>query len=84
MVYGLGSRSYNKSRENRENKKAVAEATAAYEKSEKVGFVVPWICNCRSFRFPHAVADHRKLKSDHDWLEWEKRNDSVMWDDRLR
>lgn len=68
-VYGVGTRSYNRSAEKRELDRQRAEATARYERGEmKLGdCVVGPICNCRSFNLPHDINRHRELRSDMDW-----------------
>ncbi len=69
MVYGIGTRSYNRSTERRENKHAQAEATAAYLNSprEVVTLGPEWmVCRCRSFDNPHGIQKHNELRES-DW-----------------
>jgi hypothetical protein len=78
VVYGLGSRSYNRSAENRENKRQVAAATAAYLAIPHEAVEIRWsMCTCRSFRLPHDPVEHSKgpmrLRSDMDWRTWQQR-----------
>lgn len=75
MTYGLGTRSFNRSTENRQMKKERAEFTARYLAGEIVLRMVdlPVLCNCRSFRYSHELAAHRLLKSDRDWRTFEQR-----------
>jgi hypothetical protein len=68
--YGVGTRSYNRSAEKRELERQRKAATANYQYTE---VVVPLICTCLSFRFPHPPSRHGSLKSDHDWTAWERR-----------
>lgn len=75
MVYGLGTRSFGLSTENRRMKRERAEFTKKYEAGE-VKFETIEIspsCTCRSFRYPHAIEAHKKLRSEHDWRPFEKR-----------
>jgi hypothetical protein len=77
MAYGIGTRSFNRSTENRQMKKERAEFTAKYEAGEaSIPKVDPrdfMVCACRSFRYPHTLEAHGKLRSEHDWREFEAR-----------
>lgn len=78
MVYGLGTRSYNRSAEHRENKKQVAAATAAWLAKPHDQVEIRWsMCTCRSFRLPHDPKDHSegqlRLRRDTDWRTWQQR-----------
>jgi len=73
MVYGLGTRSYNRSREARLNKEAVVEATKKYLETQQPEIMLPFPCTCRSFRDPHDPARHSELRSDYDWRTWKER-----------
>ena len=68
-MYGLGSRSYNRSSEARENRKAQKEATERYRRGEMSlgNLTVGPICSCRSFELPHEISRHRELRSENDW-----------------
>lgn len=74
MVYGIGTRSYNRSTEHRDNKKAQAETTSKYLAGElKIDGTLPLVCTCRSFHYPHDPKAHRQLRSDFDWRTPEER-----------
>ncbi len=74
MTYGLGTRSYNRSTEARQNKLAQKEATAKYLEQPRREIEVGPICTCRSFNLPHELNRHAELASDRDWrLESERR-----------
>lgn len=85
MTYGLGTRSFNRSTENRQMKKERAEFTAKYEAGEitfkPVDLKEFMVCTCRSFQYPHTRDAHAKLKSDHDWRPFEvrERGDISGW-----
>jgi hypothetical protein len=69
MVYGIGTRSFNRSTEHREMKRAQAEATAAYlaRPREIVQLGPEWLtCRCRSFDNPHEIRRHKELR-ENDW-----------------
>jgi hypothetical protein len=72
-VYGLGTRSYNRSTEARENKRAQAEATAKFLAQPRAEIVVPLVCTCRSYRFAHPSSRHGTLKHPADWTPWQER-----------
>lgn len=67
MVYGIGTRSYNRSTEHREMKRQQAEATAKFLAKPRAEVIAPLVCHCRSFEFPHGLEKHRELRSDWDW-----------------
>jgi hypothetical protein len=67
MTYGFGTRSYNRSAEARENKRARAEATAKYLDGPKKESIAPLLCRCRSWEFPHELEQHRQLSCEYDW-----------------
>lgn len=73
MVYGTGTRSYNRSTEKREMDRQRAEATAKYVPKPDSVIVGP-ICNCLSFEFAHELSAHRNLKSEMDWRPWRERS----------
>lgn len=70
-MYGLGTRSYNRSTEARENKRAQKEATERYLQASAKGeikpIMAPLLCRCRSWEFPHEIEQHRQLRSEFDW-----------------
>ena len=71
-MYGTGTRSYNRSTEKRNMDRLRREATEQWKpKTESV--IVGPVCNCRSFRFPHYLEAHRKLRADFDWRLPEER-----------
>lgn len=77
MVYGWNTKSWLNSTENRQTKRERADFTAKYEagevtlkKTDPKDFMT---CTCRSFRYPHTLNAHAKLKSDHDWRPFEVR-----------
>jgi hypothetical protein len=77
MAYGYGTQSHIKSTEFKQLKKAREEFTAKYEAGEvkfkpldMTGFMS---CACRSFRYPHPLEAHKKLKNDRDWRPFEQR-----------
>ncbi len=72
-MYGLGTRSYNRSTEARQNKKAQKEATVKYLKQPRREVVVGPICKCLSFNLPHGLERHKELRSEHDWSRQESR-----------
>lgn len=78
-MYGLGTRSYNRSTEARLNKIARKEATEAYLKQPKREYIVGPICGCRSFDRPHELDRHRELKSEFDWRLESERSSSEWW-----
>lgn len=70
LMYGTGTRSYNRSTEAREMKRQITEATKAYEEKRARGEIATinlLLCHCRSFRFGHEPSAHMSLKSDFDW-----------------
>jgi hypothetical protein len=67
MVYGLGTRSYNRSTEARRNRESQKKATAEYQAQERVEIPVTPRCDCMCFRLPHELTAHKKLKSERDW-----------------
>ena len=69
--YGLGTKSYNASAENREMKRQRAEKTAAYQFRPDSTEIL--LCHCRSFQYSHSPGDHAQLRSDRDWRTWEQR-----------
>jgi hypothetical protein len=77
MTYGIGTRSFNRSPENRQMKRERAEFTAKYEAGEvklkPVDIRDFMSCTCRSFRYPHPLDAHKKLRSDMDWRPFEQR-----------
>lgn len=77
MVYGYGTRSFNRSTENRRMKRDRAEFTKKFQAGEvtlpKVDPKLFMVCTCLSFRHPHTIDAHEKLKSDHDWRPFERR-----------
>lgn len=76
-MYGTGTRSYNRSTENRQNKLARKEATERFLEARARGEVKPVtvsiLCCCRSWVFPHEIAQHKQLSSDYDWPTPEER-----------
>ena len=73
MTYGLGTRSYNRSSEARQNKLAQRDATERYLREPKPEVILGPRCNCRSFRAAHDISAHGSLQSDFDWTPWEER-----------
>ena len=49
---------------------AEAEQTAETKISETL---LPLVCTCRSFQFPHGLESHAELQSEHDWRTWQQR-----------
>lgn len=84
MVYGLGTRSYNRSAEARENKRQQAEATARFEQSQRVEIVMGLVCTCRSFNLPHSPERHRELAGDWDWSLESERSGVQRYRERVR
>lgn len=89
-MYGLGTRSYNRSTEARQMKRECAEARKKVESGEiqiPAATVGP-MCTCISFRFAHLPEDHKKLKSDMDWRTYEQRmtdgNRVTYWQPTIR
>lgn len=85
-MYGLGTRSYNRSTEARQNKLAQKEATAKYQRGE-MGIrevEVGPICVCRSFNLPHEVSRHTELASDLDWRTESARRGISRWKEPIR
>lgn len=66
-MYGLGTRSCNRSTEARQNKRATKEATECYLAGPRTEIIVGPICNCISFNLPHELSRHAELKSESDW-----------------
>jgi hypothetical protein len=77
-MYGLGTRSYNRSTEARANKLARKEATEKYLASPRKEVIVGPMCNCQSFDLPHELIRHRELSSEHDW-SLEKHRYKPVW-----
>ena len=67
--YGVGTRSYNRSAEKREMDRQRAAATKCYQPQP----VEILLCHCRSFRYSHDPADHRRLRGDWDWRTYRER-----------
>ena len=65
MVYGTGTRSYNRSKERRQMKQECKQATDEFiPKTDSVELLVA--CNCLYKPFPHL--GHSELhNNDHDW-----------------
>jgi hypothetical protein len=88
--YGVGTHSYNNSPEKRELDRQRAETTAKYESAEHNEVEVPLSCECRSFRYPHTLEAHDRLKplrgsaaswfGERDWRTWEERA-SDTWEE---
>jgi len=84
-MYGLGTRSYNRSGEARQNKQAQKETTEKYLRGElKFGEVAILVCTCRSFRFPHDPSAHNQLLADYDWSLPEERRSREIFKERIR
>jgi hypothetical protein len=87
MVYGTGTRSYNRSTEARTLKKQRAEATRREEERIRAGkfetIIVGPICTCLAFNYAHeAIAHERCLTSKeggvlNTWLK--AGNESFYW-----
>lgn len=71
--YGVGTRSYNRSSEAREVKRQAKEATEKYLAQPHVPIILPVMCDCRSYRFPHPISRHKTLKHPGDWTPWQER-----------
>lgn len=84
MVYGIGTRSFNRSTEHREMKRQQAEATKRYYESARVEVVIGPVCTCRSFAMPHFPEAHKKLRGDWDWRTPEERSGSEYHQERVR
>jgi len=67
--YGLGTKSYNASAENREMKRQRAETTKQYQPRP---ISIP-VCHCRSFRYSHDPSEHNRLRGDWDWRTYQER-----------
>lgn len=86
LTYGLGTRSYNRSAEAREERKrreanlrrmAIEGFVPAVKQPE---YLAPLMCDCRSFRYRHEIAAHKKLSSEYDWRTFEQReSDELRW-----
>ena len=72
--YGLGTRSYNRSAEKRAMDKERARVTKEFEASHRQEIVVGPMCGCRSFRFPHDLKAHDRLRGERDWKTWQEVN----------
>ena len=79
MVYGYNTKSYLRSTEHRESKRQQKIATEQYLAAPRVEVIVGPICTCRSFRYPHELSVHRKLKGDWDWRTWQEREAGPEW-----
>jgi hypothetical protein len=85
MTYGLGTRSYNRSAEARQNKQAVREATRKYLDGKLVFRALEILtCACRSFELPHNPERHKELLSDHDWRSPKDRQGQKIFKERIR
>ena len=83
MVYGLGTRSYNRSAERREMKRQAEEATAAYIAQPHPQVIVGPLCFCRSFQYAHVIERHQELMSDYDWRSWQQRQERNVWKENI-
>lgn len=86
MTYGLGTRSYNRSTEARQNKLARKKFNEKYERGEVVFTSVEIrVCACRSFRFAHDPERHKELPGgDLDWRTPEERANQHVYEERIR
>jgi len=48
-------------------------ATERFLAMPRTPLLMPLTCTCRSFRYPHELSEHKKLRSDYDWRSWEER-----------
>jgi hypothetical protein len=76
-MYGTGTRSYNRSSEAREMKRQQKLATEKYQEAKEKGEIkpktLPLLCRCLSFRYPHEMEAHQRLRGDHNWPTFEQR-----------
>jgi hypothetical protein len=87
MVYGTGTRSYNRSTEARTMKKQRAEATKREEERIRAGrfetIIVGPICACPAFHFPHESLAHLQLLNGPEFRGlqiWKQAgNESYTW-----
>lgn len=75
MAYGYGTRSWMRSTEFRQMKREIAETKAKVSSGE---LVIPTtqfsvLCECRSFRYPHELMAHKRLRSEMDWCSYQER-----------
>lgn len=88
MVYGTGTRSYNRSTEKRQMDRERAEFSAKVDAGEiKSPFaeVSLLLCHCRSFRFSHEPSAHKQLQyGDLDWTPWQRRQNFRAFEERPR
>lgn len=75
MAYGYGTRSWMRSTEFRHMKREIAETKAKVASGEIVIHATDFtmLCNCRSFRYTHELAAHKRLRSEMDWCSFEER-----------
>lgn len=69
MVYGTGTRSYNRSTEARQNKLAQKQATEAYERGPKREILLDssWLmCVCDNLR-PHQAHSMKEIENFRPW-----------------
>lgn len=76
-MYGTDTLSWRRSTENRQMKRERAEFTKRYEAGEvelpKTDPRIFMVCTCLSFRNPHTIDAHKKLRADHDWRGFQQR-----------
>jgi hypothetical protein len=73
MVYGLGTRSYNRSTEARENKRAVRAATEKFLNAPRVEVLLgpEWlVCRCDGRMQPHATHGLREIVNFRPWFRY--------------
>jgi len=67
------------------------QATYDYLTSEHQEVEIPLTCTCRSFRYPHSLEAHDRLKplrgsaaswfGERDWRTWEERSQDRGWEE---
>lgn len=73
-MYGMGTRSYNRSTEARQNRLAQAEATEKYLAGPRREIVLgpEWLgCRCDGRPQGHAAHDMREVLNFRPWFRWE-------------
>lgn len=77
MGYGYDTKSWRNSTENRQLKQERAEFTAKFQTGElqlaNTDLRLFIVCTCLSFRYPHTLDAHQKLRSEYDWRTFQQR-----------
>lgn len=83
MAYGIGTRSDNRTPEATQRRRAQAKhwrnvAANGFPKGEEFDAGAWRNCNCRSFRHPHNLSAHKKLRAENDWRHYTAREQDTF------